>query len=467
MNILLVNPPPRKPNPEENFIVPPLGLAYLGAVLERNGIDVSILDSYALQQSWGEYENEIKKTKADIIGFTGMTPVIDRTMKAIRIARTYCQKIILGGAHATSNIRDSINNQDIDYVVYGEGEETIVELVKALETNSGFKDIRGLAYKNKDNEIIINPERPLIENLDALPNPAYHMLPVKKYTYPLFRNKNTLTLITSRGCPYNCIFCDKKVFGNRWRPRSPENVVNEIEELHEKYKIKSFIFYDDLFTVDDKRVTEICKLLIDKNTGVEWKCEGRVNIIQKETLNWMKKAGCKIIAYGVESGVQTNLDYLRKNTATSQITEAFRKTHEAGIETLAYFMFGIPGETYEEALKTIKFAVKLNPDYAQFALLRPWPGTELYDRAEKNNWLKEIDFVEPLGQDLTRLVALTGSMSEDEMKKAIEVAYRKFNLRSRYILKKISKIRGLNELKNYFLMGLRYLKWEIERKNRK
>lgn len=460
MKILLINPPPRKPNPRECVLVPPLGIAYLASVLEHNRYHVDILDGFALQMSWTDFEKYVKNAHVDIIGVTSMTPTRDRTIKAIEISRKYCDYIILGGPHVSSNLSECISNKSVDFVTIGESEETIIELLKAIENNKDFSSIRGIAYKINEN-IIVNPQRSRIEGLDAIPFPAYHLLPIHKYKYPLLKHKKIATLITSRGCPYNCIFCDKNTSGFKWRARSASNVVSEIEYLYNKFGIKSFIFYDDIFTLNKKRVEEICELIIDKKLDIDWKCEGRVNLVDKDILGWMKKAGCSVIAYGVESGVQKNLDYIRKKISLSQALNAFNITRQEGIRTIAYFIFGIPGETYEDAIQTINFSIKLNPDYAQFALLRPWPGTDIYAIANQNGWLKEIDAVDPFGQDLKRLIALSGSMSESELKNILKVAYFKFNFRPKYMLKRLLKIRSKYELKGHLDAGLKYMKWVI------
>ncbi len=197
-------------------------------------------------------------------------------------------------------------------------------------------------------------------------------------------------MITSRGCPYHCIFCDKSIFGSKWRARSSQNVLEEIEEIVKDFKIKSIIIYDDLFTLNKQRVIEICQGILERGLRVEWKCEGRVDRVDAEMLRWMKKAGCSLIAYGVESGNQIGLDYLQKKITLAQIRQAFELTHKAGIRPMAYFILGIPVETFEQGLKTIEFARELKPEYAQFSILSPYKGTKLYEEAKAKGWYREV-----------------------------------------------------------------------------
>jgi radical SAM superfamily enzyme YgiQ (UPF0313 family) len=276
--------------------------------------------------------------------------------------------------------------------------------------------------------------------------------------------KEITTIFTSRGCPYNCIFCDKSIFGSKWRARSPENIINELKEIVKKLGIKKIIFYDDLFTVDKERVIKICQGIINTNLKITWKCEGRVNLIDKEMLYWMKKAGCKIIAYGVESGNQKGLDYLNKKTTPDQIKRAFQLTHEVGIETMAYFILGIPVETYKESLNTVNFAIKLNPTYTQFSALSPYYGTKLFEEAKEKGWYKEIDAQNPMDKDLKRPVVISNKWTEESLKNIIKEAHRRFYLRIRYMLGYILSIRKPRELFSSIKVGLGVFKWMISSK---
>lgn len=459
MKILLIHPPPRT-KVVETIVVPQLGLLYLAAVLEKNSIQVSILDAFALGMSWEEFEKQVSEIKPDIIGMGGMTPVIDVYKRAMTIARKYCKYLVMGGPHLSAYKEKIFENiPELDYGIVGEAEYSFLELVRCLSDGNTSKipEIPGILYKN-----FLNPQIAMADNLDDLPFPARHLIPVDKYHYSLSKYEPVFTLMSSRGCPYQCIFCDKTVFGSRWRSRSPENVVAEVEEIVQRYNGKSFIFYDDLFTVDKKRVIAICKLMVQKGFKIEWKCEGRVNIIEEEMLEWMKKAGCSMIAYGVESGNLHSLRYLRKNYTPEHIKKAFELTRKYKIKTLAYFILGIPGETYEQALKSIDFACSIKPDYIQFSLLSPTYGTLLYDDSMERGWYQEIDAKDPLGKDIKRAVVQSPEWNEINLQKIIKTAYFKFYARPSYVLSRIIQVDSYKLFLNSAQQGLKLGYWFLK-----
>jgi len=458
MNVLLINPPARSIT-NEPIIVPPLGLLYLAAMLEKESIKVSILDAFAERMTWETFEKELKAIQADIIGISGMTPVIDVYQKAIQIARKYCKYIIMGGPHVSAyRSKIFIDIPEVDYALIGEAEYTFISLIECLESNN-FKAITKIpGIVSRD---YCNPEPPIITDVNSLPFPARHLIPINKYRYSLSHYKPVFTLITSRGCPYQCIFCDKTISGSKYRARSADNVIAEIEDIVSKYNAKSIIIYDDLFTIDKKRTIEICRKIIEKNLKIEWKCEGRVDRIDEEMLAWMKKAGCSLIAYGVESGNLNSLKFLKKNFTPQQTEKAFKLTRQNKIKTLAYFILGIPIETYKEALQSIDFAINIKPDFIQFSLLSPTFGTELYQIAQEKGWYKEIEVKDLLGKDKKRAVIETPEWTEDKLRKIIRVAYFKFYFRPTYIIPKIVQALFSKKLFNYTKQGIIILIWYL------
>ena len=402
MKIVLLNPPARNTH-TGSLTIPPLGLAYIAASLRRAGYNVIIKDALAEKMGLAELGDFLRSESPDILGLSSMTPVLDTTIAAVKIARPFVSKIIVGGPHVSVRKQEIFQQcPEIDFGVVGEGEQTMVELVEALEAGREPVSIPGVIGKN-----FIGPPRSLLADIDTLPFPARDLLPLEKYHYPFSKGKRVTTLFTSRGCPFHCVFCDKSVFGSRWRGRSASNVVQEVDEIVNLYKITSLIIYDDLFTVDRARVNEFCESILRRGYKLDWKCESRVNLVDRETLKLMKRAGCSMIAYGVESGNQHGLDFLNKKIKLEQIRRAFRLTHQAGIETMAYFILGIPVETYEEELKTIKFAQEINPTYVQFSLLSPYYGTKLYKEAVAKGWYKEVDAKNPIDQDIKRPVIIS------------------------------------------------------------
>lgn len=456
MKVLLIQPPPRR-LAREDIVVPPLGIAYLAAVLENKGHRVSIIDAFAEMLDINTLEERIKAFSPEIIGITGMTPVIDNAFRAANVARRYAPHIIMGGPHV-SVVGNRIFEQcpDIDYAIQGEGEMSLSLLLEVLEFNKDISKVPGLITREFE-----NPPAPFVDDLDTLPFPARHLLPNEKYRYILSSGRVT-TMFTSRGCPYHCVFCDKAVFGSKWRGRSAMNVLAEIELVNKDFRIDSIIFYDDLFTLKKERVKEICKGIIGRGLRIEWKCEGRVNMVDEETLGWMKKAGCSMIAYGVESGNQKGLDYLNKGIKVEQIKRAFELTRKAGIKPMAYFVLGIPIETFEDELRTIEFAKEIRPAYAQFSVLSPIPGTRLYDDAVNMGWYREVDAQNPMDKDLKRPAIINENWDEKKLNKILKEAHRRFYLSPWYIVERLKEIRNLREFVRKAMVGLKLLRWYIK-----
>lgn len=456
MKTMLINP-----SQDTKYPQPPLGLASIAAVLEKNNCHVEILDANTSQLS----ESMIVKKagNADIIGITALTPVIN---SAMRIAKGIKQTnpnstILLGGPHATILPEEILNNvPEIDIIVRGEGEETIVELCTVLENDKSIENIHGITYRN-NNTIKTTPSRPPIMNLDSLPFLAYHLLPLDKYKLhpPHGREHPFMAMLTSRGCPYNCIFCSKSVFGSKFRGQSPERIVDEIVYLKERFGIKEIAFYDDVFTLKQKRIMQFLKELKERDLDIPWTCEARADLVTGELLREMKKAGCYMIAYGIESGNQTILNNLRKKITIEQVRYAIEATRKAGIQSVGYFMLGSPRETPEAIHQTIDFAKSLNIDFAQFSVTVPFPGTDLYDlylnSGSKN--IKWDDFIYASLKSSSVPVFETKSLSKEDLREWNAKAYREFYFRLSYIWKRVIGMRSIGGLKTNvkgFLMFL-------------
>jgi anaerobic magnesium-protoporphyrin IX monomethyl ester cyclase len=448
LKILLVNPPARSRR-YESILVPPLGLLYVATYLKNAGYDVRIRDVFAEGMDWSDYAKYIEDEKPDILGIGGMTPVIDTTFKAIKMARPHCRHIIMGGPHL-SLYRQQVFAQcpEVDFGVVGEGEETALELIRALHNGSSPDALEGVITRDGG-----NPDRKSALNINDLPIPDRSMLPNHLYRYPFSVHRHVTTMFSSRGCPYACTFCDKSTFGSTWRARCVDHVLAEIDEIIHRHGIKSIIFYDDLFTINQERVVGICEEILRRGYMIDWKCEGRVNQADLEVLKLMRRAGCSMIAYGVESANQSGLDYLNKNISTDQIEKAFRLTAQAGIRTMAYFILGIPVETYEDELKTIALAKRIKATYAQFSILSPYYGTKVYEDAVQKGMYREVDAKNPLDKDLKRPVILSDNWDEEKMQAILKAAHREFYLRPTYMVRLALSMRSVNQVVSY-LRGL-------------
>ena len=378
MKALLLNAPSLKINQPA---IPPLGLCYIAAVLKKNSFPVDLLDLDLERDKIRNIREIITSLKPDIVGISGLTLQMESVYAIAKIIKNISKEIIVinGGPHPSSLPEETLRESsgDIDAVVVGEGEFTFLEIVK----NRPWQDIEGLVYY-KDGQIYKNKRRELIPDLNVLPFPARELLPILQYQGwgPLKRKPST-HLIASRGCPFDCIYCSEgAVFGKKHRRRNFISVIDEIELLIKDYGMREVSFYDDLFTLDKGWVISICKEIIKRKINIKWKALSRVNTVDQELLTWMKRAGCWMIFYGFESGSQQILDNIRKNQTIEQGLTAARLTKKAGIDIIAFFIIGNPGETKASVYQTIKLARRINPEHYQFTIARPDPGSYLYNQ---------------------------------------------------------------------------------------
>ncbi|MDP2930956.1 MAG: radical SAM protein, partial [Chloroflexota bacterium] len=358
-----------------------MGLATIAAVLEKQGQAVVVVDANALKLRPEDIAAHVGD--AEVVGLTAVTPTINT---AIAIARHLKKAnpnltVVLGGAHATLLPEETLASApEIDIIIRGEGEQTIVELLQALENKRPLHDVPGISYR-RDGKVLSNTLRSDYTDLDTLPFLAYHLLPWQKYRPhpPHGRALPFAAIITSRGCPYRCSYCSKPVFGTKFRAQSAARVIAEIAYYQHRFGVKELAVYDDVFTLDRKRAYDIAEGMIKKGIKIDWTCETRVNLVDRDLLKMMKRAGCYAVAYGIESGSPEILDTLNKGITLAQVEEAVRLTREAGLQTIGYFMIGSPGESRETIVQTVALAKKLRLDFAQFAVTTPFPGTELYD----------------------------------------------------------------------------------------
>lgn len=435
MQVTLVNPPyPAGSHRHPPFI--PLGIGYLAAVLEKNGYDVNVIDCQALKLSMFEVEKELRKREPDVVGLTSTTLTYNSALKIIKVAKKAlpnCMTII-GGSHVTFWDENALNEcPSLDIVVRKEGEATLLELVQRIEAGKSFSDVVGITCR-KNGTIVKNPDRPYLENLDELPYPAVHLFPIEqfnKYGNIIF------PVMTSRGCVYWCDFCTAvRMFGKRYRMRSPKKVVDELEYLFKKYGEKQYTFYDDAFTVNQARTEEICNEIIKRRLNIKWDCETRVDMVSKDLLLKMKKAGCIAVWYGVEAGSQKVRDSMGKGISNEQTLNAFKWTQEAGLIAVASIILGFPGETKETAWESVRLLRKINPDEIGIYIATPYPGTPMYDHVKKMGWLKIHDFDR---YDTATPTFESPTLSMKEIKEIHDKAHQSFYIRPTYILRAFSK----------------------------
>lgn len=418
MNILLVNMP-IKFNSREN-LEPPLGISYLAAVLEQADEKVYLKDYEIENFLPDELESFIINKEIDLIGVSFRTASY-RSAKQFILAIKKMKKaplLVVGGHHATAFPEHTLQDLRCDISVRGEAEDIILELVKAFKNKQPLSQIKGISFRDS-NKIITTPKAPAIENLDTLPYPARHLLPMERY--------NAVTILTSRGCPFSCIYCDKGISVRQVKFRSPEDVHNEILEINRCYPGKRIYFVDDHFFLARQRLNRLFDLIEKDGLKFNWVCQARADGVDLEILRRAKGAGCELIIYGIESGDPEELEYMKKQATVQEARTALFLTKEADIKVRANFMLGFPISTHNTIRNTIQFAKSVPLDVVRFFSVAPLPNTELWDRiygkdADLNriNW-DEFDFYTPSYS--------TSELSKEDIQSYVGAAYI-------YILKK-------------------------------
>lgn len=435
--------------------LPPLGLAYIAAVLENRGDKVEIIDGSVEPITIEDIAAIIKQKKPDVVGISVQTPTYHRALQCAKIIKEADPNIItiFGGPHPTALPSETAKEKDIDIVVYGEGERTIVDLMNALETDNDLSKVKGIFYKRND-KVEAGPPRERIENLDGIPFPARHLLKLHLYKPSSMHYKKlpAFPVVCGRGCKHRCTFCDcAKVFGHHVTLRSSENVMAEIVYLVDKYKVKEILFWDDTFTYSREFVLKLCDMI--KPLNLAWSAWSRVDKVDKELLEHMAGAGCWNISFGIESGNQKVLNTIKKGIKLEHARNAVKWCHECGIEARTTWILGLPNDGWESMMETVNFASEIDADYAQFQLLTIYPNTELWDTWSQYGKLLTQDWSK---YTIWAPVFTPHGLTQEDLTRANWTAYKRFYLRPKYWLNRIKKIKNITDIKRYFT-GIRAL----------
>jgi anaerobic magnesium-protoporphyrin IX monomethyl ester cyclase len=450
MDILFINPPwvRRKGNLWRGVasVMPPLGLAWMAAVLERDGHRVRILDAHAEGVGLDRIAARLVDFgRPELIGITATTCLIGNARQIAQAARATFPdaRIVMGGVHPTVLPEEVLQEPAVDAVVRGEGEETIRELAAGRPLEA----IDGVSFRDGERSVH-NPDRALIRDLDSLPMPAYHLLPMHLYhpAVGAYRRLPAVSMLATRGCPGRCTFC-YRIFGPRLRVRSGERLADEAAHLQERYGIREISFYDDTFTSVKPEVHAFCRAIRERRMDLTWCCFSRVDTVDEELLRAMKDAGCHQVMYGIESASNQILENINKRTDLARAIEAVRITQRVGIDVRAAFMLGNPGETVSTMEETLSFAIRLNPELAIFNVTTPFPGTEIFEWAERNGLLRTKDWEE---YDLAGPVMDLPTVSADEIRAFYRRAHRRFYMRPSYMLRRLCRLRRPSELAQAF-----------------
>jgi radical SAM superfamily enzyme YgiQ (UPF0313 family) len=475
MKVLLVNPPwhLRRGNiwRDTASVMPPLGLAWIAAVLELHGHQVQILDAHAERCTLEAVRARLAAMgDFDWVGISSTTSLIANALEIVRMAKARWpqSRVAMGGVHPTVLPEEVLAEPAVDVVVRGEGEETMKELVSGAD----FAGVLGISYRQDTatagqgrdgperhgqdahathgqdaratGAVRHNEHRPLIADLDSLPMPAYHLLPMARYHPAAGATKRlpAVSMLATRGCVGRCTFC-YRIFGPSLRCRSGLALAQEARHLQERYGIREVCFYDDTFTAVKKEIREFCHGLREMKVDLTWSCFSRIDAVDEDTLRAMKEAGCHQIMYGFESASEEILRNVGKRVDLEQAAQAVRITRKVGIDIRAAFMLGNPGETEQTLEETLQYAMRLRPELVIFNITTPFPGTEMFDWADRQGLLKTRDWED---YDLAHAVMDLPTVSAEKVREFYQKAYRRFYLRPRYIAARLASIRSLSDV---------------------
>ena len=442
MKILLL-----QPNYDSHVVHPPLGLGYLASFLKRENYHVSIFDGTLKNATLDDYLLAVKKFRSDLVGISVLTRGHGKTKEMIKILKRKFPKIpiIIGGTQVTAAPKEVILDLGADFGVIGEGEVTLLGLVKELEkAKSNFGKINGLAYKTVSGKLKINTPRELVGNLDDLPFPAWDLMPPSKYRIaPVLEPAHAFPIapvLTSRGCPYNCSFCaSNAIWQRRLRLRSVDNVLSEVKMLKDKFGVKEIHFCDDNLTMNIKRAEEICRRLIEEKFNLPWQCPNGVRIdrLTLPLLKKMKQAGCYALGLGIESGDQNMLNKIDKQLNLKIIPTVLKNLKKIGIESYAFFILGLPSETKKTVQKTIDFALSHPFDRVWFNIFAPYPGSPAFA-----DWIKDKDFksIDWDKHDCSTAIMASEDLTSEEIERLQKKAIRKFYLRPKTFFRVLAHI---------------------------
>jgi anaerobic magnesium-protoporphyrin IX monomethyl ester cyclase len=479
--ILLIFPTVKLFPFESRIVHLPMGLAYIASYLEREGYKVRILDTVVANWknpiqignmihfglAWQDILAEIKRAKPELVGISCLFSSQSEAFHAVaEKVKEYDRNVpvVAGGAHCSTLPNEVLEDKNIDAVVLGEGEQTFLDFIHYLEGRKALNELDGLAYRTEDGVRLI-PKSRFISNLDSLPFPARHLLPFEEYSragVPYgrgFMRRPFASIITSRGCPFNCCFCSiHSVWGYTWRARSAENVLDEIVFLVEKYGVKELHFEDDNFCLNKKRANKICEGIIDRGIDIKWQTPNGIAVwtLDKTTLEKMKKSGCYQLSFGIESGCKDTLKFIGKPINLNYAKKVIAEANNLGIWTEGFFVFGFPYEDLASIAQSLNFAIESDLDFAVFSIATPYPKTKLYDVMKREGMIGDVNW------DLLRTMSAaadTKYFTRDEISRLQRELFTNFfgsrmrrYLDLRSLLIRLKRIRSIDEVQ--FLLRL-------------
>jgi radical SAM superfamily enzyme YgiQ (UPF0313 family) len=391
MRVLLLEPPKTPWEMMGDVVAPPLGLAQLAGCLEQAQIPVEILDANAEELDWQGVGAAIAGASPDLVGITVFTPYVPDVVGAVEVARQAAPQatIVLGGPHATFTAEETLETMpEVDLVVRGEGDQILVDLVRALEGGEGLETVPGITYR-RNGQLVENPAPPPLDPRD-LPNPAFHLLPMERYHFASLGGPFA-TVVASRGCPFQCSFCSEWPFwGGGWRPHDPEKVVEQLDLLVNRYGRKNIWFGDDCFNVNGEHMAAICEGILERGIDVNWYYQGRADLVvkHKDLLPLARRAGNRMVQIGIEASSDEQRDQLNKQLSTETVKEAVKLLREHDIVCQGMQIVGLPGDTPRTFEQKVRLVNQLDVDFPVFLVYTLFPGAPDYDKAVAEGWIK-------------------------------------------------------------------------------
>ena len=433
------------------------GIACVATYLREKGFNVSLVDCQFLGDVEKELSEIILHRKIDLIGISCFTPTYVVATRLASLCKRIAPhvKIVLGGPHPSLYPKDTLEkNKEVDFVVFGEGEYTLHELVKGLQSSSkDFSGVKGLGFR-ANGSVVVNQPREFIADMDKLPIPAYDIYPLEKYQIQVtsYKHLPTYTLVASRGCPFRCTFCQVQQFlGGTVRYKSPEKIIEELKYLKNNFHARGIMFQDSTFTSNWRWTREFCNLMVQEKMDLTWMCFTRGDRVNQELLELMKKAGCYGISYGVESAKQESVDLLKKSFKIEKVVESVELSVKMGFFVTATYMLGIPGEDEEDVKRTINLANRLATQIAHFYLPIPYPESELFYQCKADGGLREDLRWEDFNMfDDSSPVYINPRIGKDKMLNLKNQAIRGYYLNPTVIYRNLKHINTLEDVRKYY-----------------
>ncbi|MCE5327944.1 MAG: B12-binding domain-containing radical SAM protein [Planctomycetaceae bacterium] len=425
--------------------IPPLSLLSVAAILEASGAEVLVLDMEAQRLTLDAAVERLKAFSPDLLGFTLSTYSFRPILEWIRLFKQATGlPVIVGGAHAALYPAQTMTHPEIDYLIVGEAEIPLPQFIDALRHGRSLDGIKSLAFR-RNGQVVLDATRQYVGDIDEIPWAARHLIDNTLYSNIMTRKRNFTAMLSTRGCPYRCAFCDQKT--PKYRTRGPRSFVDEVVFNYRRHGIREFDVYDSTFTANRKRVMEICDLLAREKLDISWTVRSRVDSVTREMLEALKRAGCHTLMYGIESSDREILKAMNKDISPERVREMVSYSHKLGFNVLGFFLFGFPGETARTIEDTIDFSLTLALDYAQFTVLVPFPDTQVYDYYRQHG-LEDYWADYTVDPTRERKIELIGTeVTRDQASEYLGKAYRRFYFRPRVIIRRAIKMRSLGELK--------------------